>query len=178
MHGYQEYASLKNKYPSSVMMDARYLNDWMPVHMVDLLESALHKAHRNLKGSLVCVLGFSFLENSDDARNTPTAPFLKELENRGADYRVHDPLVREDDTYHIETDLDAALKDCDAVVLMTKHDDYKAVTPEKLKNLSHKPVVVDGRGFFVPAAFMGEGFVFKGVGQGNVNSIEAGSRKL
>ena len=169
MHGYQEYAYSKNEYPSSVMVDARYLNDWMPVHMVDLLESALNDAHRKLNESNICVLGFSFLENSDDARNTPTAPLIKELEKRGARYKVHDPLIREDETYHLESDLDAALKDCDAVVLMTKHEDYKIITPEKLQRFPRVAAVIDGRGFLNSAEFMRSGIIFKGVGQGNVN---------
>jgi len=41
MYGYNKYANGKNQYPSSVLADARSLNDWMPIHMVDLLESAL-----------------------------------------------------------------------------------------------------------------------------------------
>src|SRR4030065_29736 len=72
MHGYNEYSNGKNGYPSSLLKDARYLNDWMPVHVVDLLQSALAEAGKELAESTIGVLGYAFLENSDDARNTPT----------------------------------------------------------------------------------------------------------
>ena len=169
MHGYSEYASAKTEYPFSLLTDARHLNDWMPVHMVNLLEAGLRKAGKELKGSMICVLGYAFLENSDDPRNTPTVPLLKELETRGALYKIHDPYIKEDEGYRIEQDLDAALKDCDALVLMTKHNEYRALTPKKLKGLLKARVVIDGRNMFDAAAFVKEGFIFKGIGKGNVN---------
>ncbi len=175
MHGYNEYANRRNGYPSSVLRDARYLNDWMPVHMVDLLESALKEASKELTGSMICVLGYAFLENSDDPRNTPTVPFLKELEKRGAKYKIHDPYIRNDEGYQVEQVLDIALKDCDAVVLMTKHDEYKSINPEKLKGFLRTRVIIDGRNLFNAEEYLVEGFIFKGVGRGNVNK-ETGVR--
>lgn len=169
MYGYNEYAKSKNKYPSSLLTDARYLNDWMPVHMVDLLESALKESGKKLKGATIGVLGYAFLENSDDSRNTPTVPLLQELEKRGAKYKIHDPYVKENDGYKVEQDIDIALKDCDAVVLMTKHDAYSLISPEQLKELLKTKVIIDGRNMFEPGKFISAGFIFKGVGKGNLN---------
>jgi UDP-N-acetyl-D-mannosaminuronic acid dehydrogenase len=168
MYGYNEYASLKSRYPSSILTDARYLNDWMPVHMVDLVESALAEVNQELKGSTICILGYAFLENSDDPRNTPTVPLVKELEKRGASYKIHDPYIKENDEYKIEPDLDAALKDCDAVVLMTMHEEYQSINPQRLKGLLRAKVIVDGRNMFEPGKFTADGFVFRGVGKGNL----------
>jgi UDP-N-acetyl-D-mannosaminuronic acid dehydrogenase len=174
IHGYEEYAKHKNQYPSSIMKDARYLNDWMPIHVADLLESALKKANKALKGSRICVLGYSFLENSDDPRNTPTIPFLLELRKRGATYQVHDPYVKEDEGYKLEQDIDIALKDCDAVVLMTKHDEYKSINPKKLMGLLRTKVIIDGRNLFNPTEFIDKGFIFMGVGKGNIKNSRVG----
>jgi len=176
MYGNEEYGNSKNEYPSSLLTGARYLNDWMPVHMVDLLESALKEAQKELEGSMICVLGYAFLENSDDPRNTPTVPFLKELEKRGAKYKIHDPYIKNDEGHRIEQVLDIALKDCDAVVLMTKHDEYKSINPEKLKGFLRTRVIVDGRDLFHADEYLAEGFVFRGVGRGNVNK-ETGVKK-
>jgi len=173
-----------HKYPASILEDARYLNNWMPIHMVDLLEGAIQQIIHNesqktgqkiairnsqLTKPIVCVLGYAFLENSDDPRNTPTVTLLKELEKRGIQYKIHDPYVKEDEGYKIEQDLDKALKDCDAVILMTKHDEYKAVTPERLHELLRTKIVIDGRNMFDGEMFIKAGFVFRGVGKGNLN---------
>jgi UDP-N-acetyl-D-mannosaminuronic acid dehydrogenase len=169
MHGYKKYADLKNPYPFSLLADARYLNAWMPLHMADLLEAALKEAKKELKKSTICVLGYAFLENSDDPRNSPTVPFLKELEKRGASYKIHDPYIKNDEGYQIEQSLDIALKDCDAVVLMTKHDEYKFLKPEILKSLLRTKVIIDGRNLFPAEEYLDEGFIVKGIGRGDIN---------
>jgi UDP-N-acetyl-D-mannosaminuronic acid dehydrogenase len=201
------------KYPCSILEDARYLNDWMPVHMADLLESAIVESCGNLltleKGELkrdlkttqdsslsglrIAVLGYAFLENSDDARNTPTVPFLKELEKRGAKYTIHDPYIQgepvtispktqnsklktdvsqvlSEEGYTIEQDLNKVLKGSDALVVMAKHSEYAGLTPQSLQSLLKSKIIVDGRNLFDPAPFIKAGFVFKGVGKGNINN--------
>jgi len=92
---------------------------------------------------------------------------LEELKKRGATYRVHDPYVQGDEEYGIESELDIALKDSDAVVLMTKHEEYGSISPEKLKGLIKTRVIVDGRNLFDPDEFRRQGFIFKGIGKGN-----------
>jgi UDP-N-acetyl-D-mannosaminuronic acid dehydrogenase len=169
MYGYDRNSVFRSNYPFSILRDARFLNDWMPIHTVDLLDSALKEAHTEIKGSSICILGYAFLENSDDPRNTPVIPLIKELEARGAHYRIHDPFIQEDAGYTIESDMERALKDADAVVLMTKHDQYKTISPQKLKGLLKTRVIIDGRNTFDADAFISEGFVFRGIGKGNLN---------
>jgi UDP-N-acetyl-D-mannosaminuronic acid dehydrogenase len=174
MYGYDKYAKSKNKYPSSLLAGARYLNDWMPVHMVDLLESALKESGKELKGTTIGVLGYAFLENSDDSRNTPTVPLLQELEKRGAKYKIHDPFVKENNGYRIEQNIDITLEDCDAVVLMTKHDIYTLINPKQLSSLLKTKVIIDGRNMLDPGKFIAAGFIFKGIGKGNLNLRRGG----
>jgi len=138
---------------------------------VDLLEDALEEAGRRIRGSRIAVLGYAFLENSDDARNTPTVPLREELARRGATYIIHDPYIMEGGGYAIEGDIDRALRQCDAVVLMTKHEQYRSVTPERLSGLLNSSVVIDGRNMFDARVFADRGFIYKGVGKGNVNRI-------
>jgi UDP-N-acetyl-D-mannosaminuronic acid dehydrogenase len=167
MHGYTKYATIKPDYPSSVLIDARHLNDWMPIHMVDLLEAALTECDKKINTSSVAVLGYAFLENSDDARNSPTISLIKELEKRGVAYKIHDPYVKtNEENYPIEADLNSVLQGSDALVLMTKHDAYKAITPESLKNLMRTKIIIDGRNLFDPVLFNVYGFTIKGVGKG------------
>lgn len=171
MHGYHRYAESKPGYPPSILTGARHLNDWMPIHMVDLLQTALAEAGKEIRGARIAVLGYAFLENSDDGRNTPTVPLVEELGRRGATYVIHDPYVGEGEGYRIEADIDSALKSSDAVVVMTKHDQYRAVTPERLEGLLKSKVVIDGRNIFNATEFLDHGFIFKGIGKGTINNI-------
>ena len=185
MHGYHQYgrghksekslsiqikaAPNSRQYPVSILEDARYLNDWMPVHTVDLLETALKETGKNLKGTTIGVLGYAFLENSDDSRNTPTIGLVKELEKRGARYKIHDPYIKDEEDYKISQDLDGVLTGCDALILMTKHDVYKSINPEKLTKLLSTRIIIDGRNLFEPEKFIKSGFICKGVGKGNLH---------
>ena len=176
MHSYEEYADDKDRYPVSLLTDARRLNDWMPIHMVDLLDSALRQSGKELRGADICVLGYAFLENSNDPRNSPTATFVQELEKKGANYVIHDPFIKQDMGYTIEQDLETVLKDRDAVVLMTAHDEYKSLEPEKLKALLRNNVIIDGRNLFDPGKFVAEGFIYSGVGKGQCNDRKVKER--
>jgi UDP-N-acetyl-D-mannosaminuronic acid dehydrogenase len=170
LYGFNEYTAFKNVYPASILTGARYINEWMPIHMVDLLESALKEANLNIKTAEICILGFAFLENSDDPRNTPTIPLIKELEKRGARYRIHDPYVKDGEEFQIEQDLDTALKGSDAIIIMTAHDIYKSMNPQKISFLIRNKVIIDGRNSFNPEEYIGEGYIFRGVGKGNIKS--------
>jgi len=170
LYGNTEYG--KNELPiHSVLRNSRDLNDWMPLHMVDLLEDALRERKKGIDNSRICVLGYAFIENSDDPRNTPTVPLLEELERRKAEYVIHDPYIKEDEGYRMLQDLDTALTGADGVVLMTKHDVYSSITPERLKRTMRTPVIVDGRNLFDPEGFIREGFSFRGVGKGNLGRL-------
>jgi len=170
MYGYKKYATLKNQYPFSLLTDARHINTWMPFHMIELLELALRDAKKELELSRICILGYAFLENSDDPRNSPTIPLVKELKKRGVTYIIHDPYITNDEGFKIEQNLYTAVKDCDAIVLMTKHDEYKSINPEKLKGLLKTKVIIDGRNLFNAEEYLAEGFIFKGIGKGNINT--------
>ncbi len=175
MHGYQQYAVNPTPYPFSILTGARQINDWMPVHMADLLEDALTEAGRPASGARVAVLGYAFIENSDDARNTPTRPLLDELTRRGIAFRVHDPLVSRDPDTAIESDFDAVIDGTDALILMTAHNDYRKLTPGQLQTRMRTLIIIDGRNVFDPAAFTPHGFIYKGVGKGKLPRAPGGT---
>ncbi|MHC1716421.1 MAG: nucleotide sugar dehydrogenase [Candidatus Dojkabacteria bacterium] len=139
---------------------ARYINDFMPLHMFDLLKDALKESGKKLKSVSVLVLGYAYDANSDDDRNTPTVPFIQKLKENNVKFEVHDPLI---DGY--KGDIEKMLKGKDAIVLMTGHDEYKSLDYKKMLKLMKKdPVIVDGRNVFSKEDSRKKGFVYKGVG--------------
>jgi len=53
-------------YHSKVITAGRAVNDYMPLHVFELLVDALNECERAVKGSKVVVLGFSYKENVGD----------------------------------------------------------------------------------------------------------------
>ena len=58
---------------------ARAINDGMPLHVADLTATALQEAGVDVTAARVAVLGYAYLENSDDTRDSPSAALVERL---------------------------------------------------------------------------------------------------
>jgi len=92
----------------------------------------------------VLLLGVAYKRDIDDVRESPALDILKLLEADGAEVAYHDPFIpvlKEDDRELKSVELtDKALKEADAVVIVTDHTviDYQRV-------LRLSKVLVDAR---------------------------------
>jgi UDP-N-acetyl-D-mannosaminuronic acid dehydrogenase len=139
--------------------------------MFRLTTDALKRTGRSLKGAKVAILGWAFLANSDDTRNTPSEPYRDNLIKAGATVIVHDPHVLEYPHVPIFQHLDETMKGADAIVIFAGHHQYKNLDPDHIRALSGRshPVIVDGRNMIDPDHFIKHGFVYKGIGRGDKN---------
>jgi UDP-N-acetyl-D-mannosaminuronic acid dehydrogenase len=155
----------------SIYVLARRINDFMPAHMFRLTADALMRAGVPLKGAKVAMLGWAFLSNSDDSRNTPSEPFRDACIRAGVLVTVHDPYVAEYPGIPIIPVIDEAVKGADAIVIFTGHHQYRTLNAPVLKQLSGKkhPVVIDGRNMIDPDEYIRLGFIYKGIGRGDKN---------
>ena len=145
---------------------ARAVNDFMPRRMARLVEEGLAASGRRIKGARVAVLGFAYRENTEDVRNTPAKPFIRELRRRGAEVVIHDPYARSERGYRIVRDLTAAAKGADALALVTAHDAYRKLDVRSLRRRMRRRVLVDGRNVFAGPDVVRAGFVYRGIGKG------------
>ncbi|MDD4621319.1 MAG: nucleotide sugar dehydrogenase [Methanosarcina sp.] len=155
----------------SIYVLARKVNDFMPVHMYNLTAAALKRIGKEMKGSKIAVLGWAFIRDSDDARNTPSESYRDLCLEAGATVKVHDPYVAEYPGIEISNDLEKVIRDADAVVVLTGHSAYLDLKADWLKEVTGKanPVIVDGRNVVEPEEFIGKGFIYKGIGRGDKN---------
>ncbi len=144
---------------------ARAVNDAMPLHTARLVEDALEEVGKSVYGAKLAVLGFAYLENSDDTRNSPTEALVEHLTNWGATVQIHDPWVPEYDRPIIDV-----VRGADAIVIMVSHDEYKSLDLPALREALRSPVLVDGRHVVDGAAAEAAGFVFRGLARGRVKS--------
>jgi len=147
--------------PLRLIPAARAVNDYMPLHMADLVRDALSEAGVDIQGARVAVLGYAYLENSDDTRNSPSEILVQRLQEMGAEVIIHDPYVA-----GYQGSLEEHVRGCDAAVLMVAHDEYRAIDPAALKEWLARPVLVDGRHVYDQEQAIGLGFTYRGVGIG------------
>ena len=114
---------------------ASEINTNMPRYVVSRVMEALNDRSKALKGSKVLVLGAAYKPDIDDMRESPALDVIGLLRNKGADVDYHDPYIlhihHEHDGWQMDSvkDLMAAVRDADAVVIVTNHSeyDYKAI---------------------------------------------------
>ncbi|MFO7191334.1 MULTISPECIES: UDP-glucose/GDP-mannose dehydrogenase family protein [Thermocrispum] len=138
--------------PLRVLQAVAAVNDEQPVRLADIAERALG----GLAGRRVTVLGLAFKPDTDDTRHSPAFPVIRQLRSRGADVVVHDPVVGAEAVAGIPgvthvADLPVAVKGADAVVLVTRWEQYQRL-PEVLSGLGANPLVVDGRRALAPSS--------------------------
>lgn len=158
----------------SLYLTARAINNFMPEHMFNLTRDGLLRAGKSVRGSKVAILGWAFIADTDDARNTPSEIYKDLVQSAGGLVKVHDPWVQHYPGVEISDDPRRVVQDSDAVVIFTHHRDYRVLDPVSLKRLAGTahPVIVDGRNVVDPDAFIREGWVYKGIGRGDKNSHE------
>jgi UDP-N-acetyl-D-mannosaminuronic acid dehydrogenase len=142
---------------------ARAVNDGMPAHVARVVERALGAQGLRLAGvARVAVLGYAYLEDTDDDRNSPSAVLVEALRQAGADVRVHDPWVER----YRQPGLEETVRGSDAVVIMVAHSAYSELDLAALRSLVQTPVLVDCRGVIDRDAARAAGWTLWTIGVG------------
>lgn len=141
-----------------VIPAARAVNDSMPDHMVQLLTKALDCKNQQINGSRVLVMGYAYLEDSDDTRNSPSEQLVKRLEEMGASVSIHDPYVP-----GFQGNLLEKANGCHAAVIMVRHQQYLELNVEELIAALTLPIIIDGRKVLDDVQDVGR--IYRGVGQ-------------
>jgi len=172
MYGLETYTPKKYLDRVKILPYGRELNDFMPEHIVELMEETLRLVgkHDNLK---IALMGVAYKADCDDTRNTPTEKVVNFLKSRyhshNIEYIAHDPWVREKDYTETELtdDFNYAVKDADVLIFATNHKQYYSIDLDELKEkMKVKPIIIDGRNIFDKKAILEKGFIYRKIGEG------------
>jgi len=106
------------------------MNQQMPYFCVERIERALNDVSKPVKGSRIAILGVSYKGGVGDIRESPALRIMKVLGDRAGVLSYHDPFVPELEEFGLRSmSLEEAVRDADAVVLVTAHPgiDYHAL---------------------------------------------------
>jgi UDP-N-acetyl-D-mannosaminuronic acid dehydrogenase len=143
---------------SKIVTLAREINNYMPIHVVDLVRQII----QNVENPTITLLGLAYKGNVDDVRESPTFKIKKIAESEGMEVKIYDPLVKDySDNF---SDLIEASKDSDCLILITDHEVFKEIDPKKLK-MRHK-TLVDTRNTLDHNKWKESGFIVKILGNG------------
>lgn len=144
------------------------VNSAQKARMIKKIRDALQG---NEAGRTIGVLGLTFKPETDDMRDSPSLTILPALLEKGAAIRVHDPQGMKEAKNYLPAGIkyvDSPYQVCegaDVLVLMTEWNQYRALDLKRIKSLMKKPVFVDLRNVYDPAALKELGFTYQGVGR-------------
>ena len=134
---------LNPKEELGLIRKAREINDWMPIHTVDLLEEESMKINKKMRS--VTIFGFGYRAGIGEIRFSPSIKIAEELKKRGYEVWACDPYLPNDilsqwgKPVNIEKGLEA-----DGLIFVVDHPEFL-----RLKNeIDPSKVVVDGRNLF------------------------------
>ncbi|MBK9164953.1 MAG: UDP-glucose/GDP-mannose dehydrogenase family protein [Acidobacteria bacterium] len=130
----------------------------------------IEKLVGDLKGKQIGVLGLSFKPETDDMRESPAIDILHGLIERGARVRAFDPVAMEESKHFINgieyaADEYDAIKDADAMVIVTEWNQFRALDMDRVKSLLRSPKIADLRNVYEPEDMRELGFEYIGVGR-------------
>ncbi|HET7706543.1 MAG TPA: UDP-glucose/GDP-mannose dehydrogenase family protein [Thermoanaerobaculia bacterium] len=159
--------SRRNGYEFQIMEAVLRVNADIKERMVGKIADALGG---NVKGKTIGILGLAFKPETDDMRDSPTIPIIKGLQKQGASIRAYDPQAVENAKAFFEnvTYCDTAYttaEGCDALVIATEWNEFRALNLERIKTALKSPVIIDLRNVYDRVRMRGEGFQYFSVGR-------------
>jgi UDP-N-acetyl-D-galactosamine dehydrogenase len=153
---YLTYKAETLGYHSQVILAGRRINDDMGKYVTENLVKKLIKASVPVKKARVAILGFSFKENCQDARNTRVIDVVNELGQYEITPVICDPVANEKDAlceYGLELVPLAEIENMDAVILAVAHDVFLHLSEDDLQRIykdvpNQSKVLIDIKGIF------------------------------
>jgi UDPglucose 6-dehydrogenase len=138
--------------------------------MRKLVVTRLAEMLGGLRGQTIGLLGLAFKPNTDDLREAPSMEIIEELLKRGARVQAYDPAAM-GHAKHVLNGSVVCTKDAygvarkaDALAVVTEWNEFRSLDLGRIKKLMRRPVIVDGRNIWDPAAMRDLGFVYRGIG--------------
>ena len=173
LYGFNRYTERLNESKIKIIPDSRKINDFMPYHMIELMENVFRESHRLVDNIKIVLLGVSYKANTDDTRNTPTENIVKVLKSRYHSHNIvyiaHDPYVKERNynLTELTKDFDKAVINADVLLFTTNHSEYYNINLDELKKKVKTPIIIDGRNIFDKKVVEEKGFIYRKVGEGS-----------
>ncbi|KQZ86343.1 MULTISPECIES: UDP-glucose dehydrogenase family protein [unclassified Pseudomonas] len=126
-----------------------------------------------LRGKTFALWGLSFKPNTDDMREAPSRVLMEALWHAGASVQAFDPKAMEEAQriYGSRDDLtlagtkEAALKNADALIIVTEWQSFRAPDFDLLIRQLKQPLIFDGRNLFDPQRLSKRGITYVSVGR-------------
>ena len=137
---------------------ARQVNDSQPVHVVQFCHATLG----DLEGKTIAVLGLAYKADIDDLRESPALQVAHGLCQAGARVTAYEPFKKDfhQTGYETFTDLQPAIADCDALLLLVAHTELRNLDPGQIARQTKARIAIDTVNGWSKEKWQSAGFQF------------------
>jgi len=140
-----------------------------------LIQHAENYFKDGLQGKTIAIWGLAFKPYTDDIREAPSLVNIEALLEKGVKIRAYDPEAMDNvhgilgDSIYYSTDEYDALKDADALMIMTEWPIFRAPEFDLIARHLKNKVIFDGRNLYDPAMMEEIGFTYYSIGRRLIN---------
>lgn len=140
-------------------------------------QKVIQRFGENLTNKTFAIWGLSFKPETDDMREASSITVINELCSRGATVVAYDPKAMHEaqtcylvniPSVHYATSKYEALKNADALILLTEWKEFRSPDFEEIKTILNTPIIFDGRNQYSMEKLALLGFEYHQIG---VNSF-------
>lgn len=161
---YLTYKAEQLGYHSQVILSGRRINDDMGKYVAENTVKKLIQNDKNIRGAKVAILGMTFKENCPDTRNSKVADIIKELKEYEIKPVIVDPVADKEEAkklYGIDIQDKAVLKNLDALIISTSHEEFKNITMNEFNDMfQDKKIVIDVKGILNKKDYENAGYSY------------------
>ncbi|MFA5073013.1 MAG: UDP-glucose/GDP-mannose dehydrogenase family protein [Nitrospirota bacterium] len=149
----------------------RLLSDLILQHFCDKKKNGRGVTSRPLAGKTIAIWGLSFKPRTDDMREAPSVKVISTLLRAGANIKAHDPVAMHEarkifkKQIILHEDGYEALREADALAVITEWNEFRTPDFHKIKRLLKKPLIFDGRNIYNQEELRKMGFTYYGIGR-------------
>ena len=147
---------------SQLITTARHMNDRMPQHVAELVQSVL----TGIEKPVIAALGLAYKADVDDVRESPSITVVRWLQAAGCEVRSYDPFVTNNPVRGMVNSLDEAVTDADCVLVLTNHRRFTVIKPAEIAGKMRHQIVIDTRKALPHADWRNAGFDVHLLGDG------------
>ena len=161
----------ENGYEANLITAVETVND---AQKLVIAQKVVKKFGEDLTGKIFALWGLAFKPGTDDMREAPSIYVVKELVGRGAKVQAYDPKAIEeakefylngvDNVTYLESKYEA-LKNADALILLTEWKEFRSPDFEEIKSQLVSPVIFDGRNQYNALNIEEKGFEYYQIGK-------------
>ena len=136
-----------------------------------LFRKLWHYYQTNLKDKTIAIWGAAFKENTASIHNSPVHKMIDALLAQDVKIQLYDPQANHEifelynDRIEICQDEYQALKNADALCVLTPWAQFYNPDYSLMKTLMNHPLILDGRNIYDPEFMRNQGFIYEGIGR-------------